>query len=125
MLAGDVMTRTYYVEIFCQADLTGQRIEEHLDEVMIALQEEPGATDIDLGASLAAGHIDFCVHLEAEGNTDAISKALTLVRSALHGLGASTPGWEGVMAEIDAGGTAVAARPADVNIDTPRPAQFA
>ena len=30
------MTRTYYVEIFCQADLTGQRIEEHLDEVMIA-----------------------------------------------------------------------------------------
>ena len=97
------MTRTYYVEIFCQADLTGQRIEEHLDEVMIALQEEPGATDIDLGASLAAGHID-CVHLEAEGNTDAISKALTLVRSALHGLGASTPGWEGVMAEIRQGG---------------------
>lgn len=96
---------TFYVEIYCKADLTGDALEAQLGPMMEALQSEPGDADIDLGSTnLAGGVVEFYVHLPAETVGDAVSRALATVRSALHSLGHGTPGWEGVLATL---GTAV------------------
>jgi hypothetical protein len=103
--------RTFYVEIYCKADRAGDALEAQLGSVMDALQSEPGDADIDLGSTnLAGGSIEFSVHLPAETVGDAVSRALATVRSALHGLGHSTPGWEGVLATLDQGTASVKAR---------------
>jgi hypothetical protein len=118
LLEGRHMTaRTFYVEIYCETDLTQEALEAQLDSVMEALQSEPGEADIDLGANLEAGHVDFCVHLPAQTVTEAVSDAVSTVRSALHGLGHCTPGWEKILATLDRGTAAVTARPADAEFD--------
>lgn len=91
------MTRSYYVEITCQASETAATLERHLDEVMDALQNEPGIEDADIGASLAEGVVDFCLHLDAEDSSDALRKAHVLVRSALHAAGGGTPDWDSLI----------------------------
>lgn len=105
---------TFYVEIYCKADRTGDGLEAQLGAVMDALQSEPGEADIDLGSSnLATGNVEFFVHLPAETVGDAVSRAVSTVRSALHGLGHGTPGWEGILTMLEQGTPAVIARPAD------------
>ena len=111
--------RTFYVEIYCKTDRTADALEAQLGPVMDALQSEPGDADIDLGTTnLAGGSIEFCVHLPAETVVGAVSQALATVRSALHGLGHRTPGWEGVLATLDQETATVRARLSnDVDLD--------
>lgn len=106
--------RTFYVEIFCKTDRTAAALEVQLESVMDALQSEPGEADIDLGSSdLSAGHVEFCVHLPAQTVGEAVSRAVATVRSALHGLGHCTPGWEKIIATLEEETAAVTARPSD------------
>lgn len=104
----------FYVEIYCKTDRTAEALEAQLGSVMEALQSEPGDADIDLGSSnLSAGHVEFSVHLPAETVGDAVTRAVSTVRSALHGLGHRTPGWEKILTTLEQGTAAVTARPSD------------
>lgn len=106
--------RTFYVEIFCKADRAADALEVQLESVMDALQAEPGNADIDVGSSdLAAGHVEFSVHLPAETVGDAVTRAVAIVRSALHGLGHRTPGWEQILTILEQETAAVTARLSD------------
>ncbi|RCW40725.1 hypothetical protein DFQ14_11051 [Halopolyspora algeriensis] len=89
------MTRTFYVEVTCRASGShAEELEEHLEQVMDALQDEPGVADADIGADLDEMLVDFCLHVRADSAADAVAQAHTVVRSALHAAGAATPGWE-------------------------------
>lgn len=109
------MTRTFYVEVSCRVSGSIDDFEDHLDTIMEALEEEPGVSDADIGARLEDMHVDFCLHLEADAFEEAFTRAVTVVRSALHAAGAATPGWERVTRAVDDDEIAVSARPADLS----------
>lgn len=108
------MARSYYVELTCQASAVMTDLEEHLEVVMDALQEEPGIEDADIGADLGEGTVEFCLHLNAEDSSDALRKAHVLVRSALHASGTATPGWEQMIKAIESDDAATTVRPAEL-----------
>jgi hypothetical protein len=114
LLGGGVTMRSYYVELTCQASQTAAVLEEHLDEVMDALLDEPGIEDADVGADLGTGVVDFCIHLDAEDSPDALRKVHVLVRSALHAAGGGTPGWERLIEAIENDETATTVRPSEL-----------
>lgn len=88
------MTR-YYVEVHYRVhDTNGPDLERHADELMAALDEESNLVDPDLGVDFAKGTVDVCTMIDANTEGDALNGALTAVRSAVHHVGAATPGWE-------------------------------
>ena len=106
--------RTFYVEISAGTTLTGpdDEFEDFVDQLMTALLDEPGVIDADVGADLATGRLDFCLHLEAETSVAALRQAQVISRSAAHAAGAATPGWETVMRAIEQDEVSSSVRPA-------------
>lgn len=76
-----------------------------------ALEAEPDEVDADVGAAMATGRVDFCVSLRAATPAEALAQAQTHVRSALHGAGVATPGWERIAALVDRGDAVATVRP--------------
>lgn len=88
------MTR-YYVEVHYRVHGTNPAaLERHVDELMTALDEEHNLIDPDLGVDLEQHTVDVCTMFDAHTEGDALNGALTAVRSAVHHVGAGTPGWE-------------------------------
>jgi hypothetical protein len=112
VLEGEAMSRWFYVELHCQG-IPADELEGQLDSIMEALVEEPGEVDADLSAELGAGTIDFQVSVQATEAGEALSLAQAFVRSALHGVGVSTPGWEHLTEMVDRGDSVATVRPSD------------
>ena len=64
------------------------------DAVAEALYDCEGVFDQDLSGDAEDGSLTFRMAVPTADAADAIVTALTAVRTALHSVGASTPGWE-------------------------------
>ena len=111
VLGGGTVSRWFYVELHCQGERAEDDLDAQLDVIMDALSAEPGEVDADVGADLAAGEVDFCVSIQADDPGEALSKAQAFVRSALHGAGMGTPGWERIAELVDRGEAVATVRP--------------
>jgi hypothetical protein len=88
------MTR-YYLEITCQVHGASRDTMEDLFEPLAeAVYDLTGVIDPDLGADMARSRFDFTMAVDADSEVDALRAGLAAVRSALHAIGESTPGWE-------------------------------
>jgi len=85
---------SYYLELkFGVAAPSTSRLDQHLDDLMDALCEEPGATDADVAAELTTGNVSISMYVSAPDDGAAITKALLVARSAIHKAGGFTGGW--------------------------------
>ncbi|ETZ46069.1 hypothetical protein CKJ76_13850 [Mycobacterium avium] len=66
----------------------------HLDDVAEALADLTGV-DGDVGADVAAGRVDLCITVTADNPPDALLKAFTAARTAIHTAGGHTGTWDG------------------------------
>lgn len=117
VLGGGAMSRWFYVELHCQGD-PAEDLDEQLDVIMEALHAEPGEADADVGADLVAGTVDFCVSIQAATPSDALARVQAFVRSALHGAGIRTPGWERITELVDRGEAVATVRPSELLVDS-------
>lgn len=91
------MTTSYNVEIVLHLDKAiDADTESHLDDVADAFAD---ITDVDgdVGMDVATGRVDLCMTVLAEGQADAIGKAISAARTAIHAAGGRTPGWDGII----------------------------
>lgn len=117
MLGGGTVSRWFYVELRCQGG-PAEDLATQLDTIMDALNAEPGDADADVGADLVAGTVDFCVSLQADTPAEALARLQAFVRSALHGAGISTPGWERIAELIEHGEAVATVRPSELSATT-------
>ena len=84
----------YYIELAFTV-LTGSpdALDQHTDDLMDALVEEPGAIDADVCATLATGKVAISMYVDAADDESAFGKALVIARSAIHKAGGFTGGW--------------------------------
>ncbi len=72
--------------------------EPRLDPLMEALLNaeaaDPAVEDPDLAADLSTGRVDVQMIVEAPDPAEAMVKALSTLRAAIHAIGDATPGWE-------------------------------
>jgi hypothetical protein len=113
LLGGGTVNRWFYVELRCQGD-PSEDLESQLDVIMDALCAEPGDADADIGADLVAGTVDFCVSIQADNPSEALAKVQAFVRSALHGAGIRTPGWERIAELVERGDAVATVRPSEL-----------
>lgn len=111
------MRRWFYVELHCQ-DAGAPDLDTHLDLLMDALDAEPGEVDADVGAEPDTGRVEFCISIRAESPAKALARAQTYVRSALHGAGVATPGWERIAQLVDRGDAAATVRPSALPVSS-------
>ncbi|WP_324666438.1 Hypothetical protein MUW33_2781 [Mycobacterium canetti] len=92
---------SYYVEMTFEMGAQHDRagFEAHLDDVAEAFTE---ITDVDgdVGANLATGRVDLCMTLAAADHVEALSKAVTAARTAIHTAGGRTPGWDSLLEKL-------------------------
>lgn len=89
------MTTSFYVELtfgdgrgrFDDAALS------HLDDVADAFADLDGV-DGDVGVDVAAGHVELCMTVTADNPPDALLKAFTAARTAVHTAGGHTGTWD-------------------------------
>jgi len=115
------MSRWFYVELHCQGDPVEDLSERQLELIMDALDAEPGDVDADVGADLGTGAVDFCVSIQADDPAEALGKVQAFVRSAMHGAGIHTPGWERIAELVEQGNAVATVRPSELD-DAPAPA---
>lgn len=89
------------------------RYADHIESVLETLDDLDGIADAD--ATLSAGERVLRLHMCAEGADcfDVLGRSLTALRTAIHTVGGSTPGWEKMLAEMMDRGS-LAARREDV-----------
>lgn len=91
---------SYYVEMtFTMGPQLDAGFETHLDDVAAAFAR---LTDVDgdVGADLEAGRVDLCMTLDAADRIDALGKAVTAARTAIHTAGGNTSGWERMLSKL-------------------------
>jgi hypothetical protein len=92
---------SYYLEMTFELgphdDMKG--FETHLDEVAAAFAEIDDV-DGDVGANLGTGQVELCMTVPADNRVDALNKAVTAARTAIHTAGGATPGWEQLLAKL-------------------------
>lgn len=74
-------------------------IEAHLDDVADAFADIADV-DGDVGVNVATGRVDLCMTLAAESPADAIGKAISAARTAIHAAGGGTPGWDDLLQKV-------------------------
>lgn len=68
---------------------------EDLAEALHNLEDvDPTIEDPDLAARLTDGYVDAQMTVEADDPAEAMSKALCVLRAAIHAIGDATPRWE-------------------------------
>jgi hypothetical protein len=94
---------SYYIEMTLEtggvAEQDRKGFEQHLDDVAEAFSDISDV-DGDVGADLAAGRIELCMTLSADSRLDALTKAVTAARTAIHAAGGGTPGWENMLTKL-------------------------
>lgn len=102
MLGGGEVS-SYCVEmrfdLGAHADFDRDAFEAHVDDVAEALAEIPDV-DGDVGADLSRGLIDLCITVPGATREDALGRAITAARTAVHAAGGATVGWDGLLAKM-------------------------
>jgi len=90
------MTR-YYLELsfIVSGYRDADELEAHLDCVADCLPELHGVIDPDLGADLAEGTVTFTMGVDAGAQPEALERAQSAIRTAIHAGKGCTAGWEG------------------------------
>jgi hypothetical protein len=70
------------------------RLEVQLDQVMEELIRL-GVADPAIGGTLATGEVEISITVAAPTPEEAVPKAMSTLRTALHAAGIATPGWPG------------------------------
>lgn len=87
----------YYLELAFDVSsgsgVPAHDLDGHLDDLMEALTDEPGATDADISAELSTGRVTINMYVDAKDDGDAVNQALLVARSAIHKAGGFTGGW--------------------------------
>lgn len=87
----------FYTEMELRA-VNGTIDDARFDALADALYEldesDSNVTDADLTARLADGRVTASMVVEADDPAAAATKALCVVRTAIHTIGDATPGWE-------------------------------
>ncbi|MDC8992492.1 hypothetical protein PR371_00665 [Mycobacterium marinum] len=94
------MTTSYNVEIVLELERAiDADMEAHLDDVAEALAD---ITDVDgdVGMNVATGRVDLCMTVLAESQSEAIGRAISAARTAIHTAGGGTPGWDGMLQKV-------------------------
>lgn len=73
---------------------TTDDLDSHFDAVADEFHADKGITDQSMAYNLTRGRMSFEMVIQAEDVLEALSKAYSHVRSAIHGAGGDTPGWE-------------------------------
>jgi hypothetical protein len=92
---------SYYVEMTLAIDTDDDRagLEAFLVEVGEAFEDITDVTG-DVGVDFGTGRIDFCMTVSAQEETDALGKAVTAARTAVHAAGGSTASWNGLLEKV-------------------------
>lgn len=89
---------SYYVQLTLDMGQPEDRdvFEAHLDDVAEAFAD---ITDVDgdVGVDLESGRVDLCMTVTAPSLADALGRAVTAARTAVHTAGGQTPGWDGLL----------------------------
>lgn len=72
---------------------SADELSRHLDDVMDALLALEGVIDPDISASLAAGHVEIAVTVEAPSDLEAVEKGFAAMRTGIHTAGGFTGSW--------------------------------
>jgi len=73
----------------------------HIDQVADAFAGL-GDVDGDVGVDVVGGRVDLCMTLTADNPPDALLKAFTAARTAVHTAGGHTGSWDGLGKLLDA-----------------------
>jgi hypothetical protein len=84
--------RFFFEAGFTMTDGSVEQRDTATDRVMEELLKL-GVEDPSIGGSLASGDIQISMTLEAPSKKQATSKAMALIRTAIHASGGATPGW--------------------------------
>lgn len=88
------MTRFYIdLEVLARGTSRGQ-MEDLFDPLADAVYDLSDVIDADLGMDAGKRTFEFSMAVDADSDREALQIALNAVRSALHRVGAYTPGWE-------------------------------
>jgi hypothetical protein len=82
------------------------RLEMQLDRVMEELIRL-GVEDPAIGGTLSTGEVEISITVEAESLEDAVPKAMTALRAAIHAADGATPGWPRSWSQQRGGGLQV------------------
>jgi hypothetical protein len=104
VLDGGTAMTTYYVEVHYRVrDADRETLDHHADKMLDVIGDEHGLIDPDLGLNYKKRTVDVCTMVEADNEGDALNRALTGVRSAVHRVGDATAGWERTADELMVG----------------------
>lgn len=92
---------SYYVEMTFEMGPQKDRegFERHLDDVAEAFADVDDV-DGDVGADSEKGRVDLCMTITAESPVDALARAVTAARTAVHTAGGRTPGWDNLLSKL-------------------------
>ena len=76
------------------------RLEPLMDALLDLEDADETITDPDIAADTSVGRVDVQMTVEAADTLEAAVKARTVLRSAIHAIGDSTPGWETATATL-------------------------
>lgn len=85
----------FYLRLECVTpDVTTDQLENDFTEIADAFYEVEGIVDPDLELDIDRSALTFAMIIQADDEADAMVKAITSARTALHMAGKGTPGWE-------------------------------
>jgi hypothetical protein len=84
---------SYFVALELRVTPVSPDLGDRLDDVLEALYEMDGVQDVDYGASLASGEVEFTGYVDTDSLDDAARRFSTAVRAAIHAAEGNTAGW--------------------------------
>lgn len=91
---------SYYVEMtFDMGGPFDDEMESHLDEVA---EEFANLSDVDgdVGVNTESGRVDLCMTVNAADRSEALMRAFTAARTAVHAAGGATSSWDGWLPKL-------------------------
>jgi hypothetical protein len=82
------------LELHASGPLDDARLSALADELFELDASDPVVEDMDVTAAIGDEHVTVAMCVDAEDPAQAATKALCVVRTAIHAIGGGTPGWE-------------------------------
>jgi hypothetical protein len=84
---------SYYVALELRVTPVSADLGDRLDDILDARYEMDGVRDVDYGAALARGEVEFTGYVDTDSLDDAARRSSTAVRAAIHAAEGTTAGW--------------------------------
>lgn len=85
-----------FTQRFQVTPIDSDRLLEQCDRIMNELLDLEAAHEIadpSIGGAMARGQVEISVMVQADSYVEAVQKAMTVIRSAIHAAGGGTPDW--------------------------------